>query len=77
LGGAFVSNAQSALAELAQRYYESANPAYRQYHEQTTINTCAAFAKLHAQTSAEQRKHMVRVLKGYENDVRALAAQKD
>jgi hypothetical protein len=36
-----------------------------------------AFAKLHAQTSAEQRKHMVRILKGYENDVRALAAQKD
>jgi hypothetical protein len=77
LRGADVSNANSALAELAQRYYESANPAYRQYHEQMTINTCAAFAKLHAQTSAEQRKHMVRVLKGYENDVRALAAQKD
>ena len=77
LRGADISIANGALAELAQRYYESANPAYRQHHEQMTTNTCAAFAKLHAQTSAEQRKHMVRVLKGYENDVRAIAAQKD
>jgi len=77
LRGANAPSAQSALADLAQRYYQSANPAYRQYHDQMTVNTCAAFAKLHAQTSAEQRKHMVRVLKGYENDVRALAAQKD
>jgi hypothetical protein len=77
LRGADASNAQSALADLAQRYYQSANPAYRQYHTQMTANTCVAFAKLHSQTSAEQRKHMVRVLKGYESDVRALAAQKD
>ena len=77
LRGANAPSAQSALADLAQRYYQSANPAYRQYHDQMAVNTCAAFAKLHAQTSAEQRKHMVRVLKGYENDVRALAAQKD
>jgi hypothetical protein len=77
LRGADVSTAQSALADLAQRYVQSSNPAYRQYHEQMTANTCQAFARLHAQTSAEQRKHMVRLLKGYENDVRALAAQKD
>jgi hypothetical protein len=77
LRGTDISSANGALAELAQRYYESANPAYRQHHEQMTTNTCAAFAKLHAETSADQRKHMVRVLKGYESDVRALAAQKD
>jgi hypothetical protein len=77
LRGADAPSAQSALSDLAQRYYQSANPAYRQYHAQMTANTCQAFARLHAQTSAEQRKHMVRLLKGYENDVRALAAQKD
>ena len=77
LRGADAATTQSVLADLAQRYYQSANPAYRQYHAQMTANTCVAFAKLHAQTSAEQRKHMVRILKGYENDVRALAAQKD
>ena len=77
LRGADTPTAQSALADLAQRYVQSSNPAYRQYHEQMTANTCQAFARLHAQTSAEQRKHMVRLLKGYENDVRALAAQKD
>lgn len=77
LRGADAPSAPSALADLAQRYYQSANPAYRQYHDQMTVNTCVAFAKLHAQTSAEQRKHMVRILKGYENDVRALVAQKD
>ncbi len=77
LRGADVNTAQSALADLAHRYYQSANPAYRQYHAQMTSNTCQAFARVHAQTGADQRKHMVRVLKGYENDVRALAAQKD
>jgi dihydrodipicolinate synthase/N-acetylneuraminate lyase len=77
LRGADALSAQSALSDLAQRYYQSASPAYRQYHAQMTANTCVAFAKLHVQTSAEQRKHMVRILKGYENDVRALAAQKD
>jgi hypothetical protein len=77
LRGADAPSAQYALSDLAQRYYQSANPAYRQYHAQMTASTCVAFAKLHAQTTAEQRKHMARVLKGYENDVRALAAQKD
>ena len=77
LRGADAPSAQSALADLAQRYYQSANPAYRQHHAQMTANTCVAFATLHAQTNAEQRKHMVRVLKGYENDMRSLAVQKD
>jgi len=77
LRGADAATTQSALADLAQRYYQSANPGYRQYHAQMTANTCGAFAKLHAQTNAEQRKNMVRILKGYENDVRSLAAQKD
>lgn len=76
LRGAEAATAQSALAELAQRYYRSNNAAYRQYHETMTAQTCFAFAKLHAQTSADQRKNMVRILKGYENDVRTLAAQK-
>ena len=77
LRGADASTARSALADLAQRFYQSSNPVYRQYHEQMTAQTCQAFARLHAQTGAEQRNHMVRILKGYESDVRTLAAQKD
>jgi hypothetical protein len=37
---------------------------------------CAQFAALHNSTSAEQRANAVRVLKGYEDDLRALAAQR-
>lgn len=37
---------------------------------------CTQFAALHNSTSAEQRANAVRVLKGYENDLRALAAQR-
>jgi len=37
---------------------------------------CAQFAALHNTTSAEQRANAVRVLKGYEDDMRALAAQR-
>ena len=77
LRGSDLTAASGALGEVAQLFYQSANPAYRQYHAQMTEQTCQAFAQLHAQTSAEQRKHMVRTLKGYENEVRILAAQKD
>lgn len=77
LRGSDAATARSALGEVAQQFYQSANPAYRQYHEQMTEQTCQAFAKLHAQTNAEQRKHLVRTLKGYENEVRSLAAQKE
>ena len=37
---------------------------------------CAQFAALHNTTTAEQRANAVRVLKGYEDDMRALAAQR-
>lgn len=37
---------------------------------------CAQFALLHNTTTAEQRANAVRVLKGYEDDMRALAAQR-
>lgn len=75
--GSDVATARSALTDVAQYFSHSANPVYRQYHEQMTEQTCQAFAKLHAQTNADQRKKMVRTLKGYETEMRALAAQKD
>jgi hypothetical protein len=37
---------------------------------------CAQFAALHNTTTTEQRANAVRVLKGYEDDMRALAAQR-
>ena len=73
LNGADTATAQAALAELWALYYASADLQYRQHHAQVQVKTCQAFAQLHAQTSAEQRKHMAKRLKDYESELRALA----
>ena len=73
LNGADTATAQAVLAELWALYYASADPQYRQHHAQVQVKTCQAFAQLHAQTSAEQRKHMAKRLKDYESELRALA----
>jgi hypothetical protein len=54
----------------------SSDAGYRQYSERMRDSSCAIMAKLHNATTAAQRAQAVRVLKGYEADFRALAAQK-
>ena len=71
-------NAASALAALqayVQRSNASPDPAYRAYALRLTQDSCNAFANTHNSTTPEQRAKAVQVLKGYEADMRSLAAQ--
>ena len=80
---AFVANgsrnpppdAVNALRSWSQRLQNSPTPGYPAYSAALVKDGCTQFATLHNSTSPEQRKHAVGVLKGYEEDVRALAAQ--
>lgn len=63
------------LRTWSQRLFQSSTPAYAGYTERMVRHGCAQFADLHNSTSAGQRAHAVQVLKGYEDDLRALAAQ--
>ena len=51
----------------------SPTPGYAAYAQQLTRDGCAQLAALHRTTTPEQRAHAVRTLKGYEQDLRALA----
>jgi Family of unknown function (DUF6279) len=64
-----------ALQAYVQRSNASPDPAYRAYALRVTQDSCNAFATTHNSTTPEQRAKAVQVLKGYEADMRALAAQ--
>ena len=49
-------------------------PGFHAYSESLVREGCEQFAALHNSTSPEQRAHAVDVLKGYEQDLRALMA---
>ena len=63
------------LRALIERSMESPDTAYRAYFEKITLQGCRAIAELHDTTSPAQRQKALRVLKGYEQDFRALASQ--
>jgi hypothetical protein len=67
--------AVNALRSWSQRLQNSPTPGYPAYSAALVKDGCAQFATLHNSTSPEQRAHAVGVLKGYEGDMRALAAQ--
>jgi Family of unknown function (DUF6279) len=67
---------QQALRGYIQRAFEAPDAAYRAYIERITSQACAGFASVHASTTPAQRANAARVLKGYEADLRTLAAQK-
>ena len=52
----------------------SPREAYRQYSERLVDYNCAFASALHNQTTATQRRAAVKKLKGYESDLRELAA---
>lgn len=64
------------LRAYSQRIWQSPTPGYRAYSAALVLSGCAQFAALHNSTSVEQRQHAVGVLKGYEDDLRALAGEK-
>jgi hypothetical protein len=68
--------AQQSLREYIARTWTSPNPAYRTYVEKLTQQSCQGFASIHNSTTPIQRAKAVQVIKGYEQDVRILAAAK-
>lgn len=68
------NTAQTALAEMAQGYFHSSDPAYRASKEASVVQTCEAMAELHRSTTAQQRNNMVTALQGYARDVQSLIA---
>lgn len=72
-------NAGRAQAETALRAYlgtirKSPREAYRRHSDQLTAYNCAYTAELHNSTTPAQRQAAVKKLKGWETDLRALAA---
>jgi hypothetical protein len=68
--------ALQALRALNDRSWNSPDPAFRAYAQKLTEQSCANFALIHASTTAAQRAKAVQTLKGYEQDLRTLAASK-
>ncbi len=58
------------------RISQSPTPGFDAYTNDIVRQGCAQFAQLHNTTTPEQRTHAVRVLKGYEDDLRVLSAQR-
>ena len=67
--------AAEAVKGLMERSALSPDPAYRDYAEALTTQTCKSFSELHNTTSAAQRAKAVTVLDGYEKDLATLAGQ--
>ena len=75
-GPAKQESAQALLRALVDRSFNSPNERTRAYSEELWSENCAGFAKLHNSTTPAQREHMVRALRGYEQDFKTLMAQK-
>lgn len=70
------SKAEQLVREHIARIRRSPAPGYDAYTENMVRQGCAQFAALHNSTTAEQRANAVRKLKGYEDDLRVLSAQR-
>lgn len=67
------AEARAQLRAYLERAQASPDPAYRQYQESMVDETCRLVARLHNSTSAAQRDHAVRRLRGWQRDLRDLA----
>jgi hypothetical protein len=68
--------AQTLLRDYMTRVTSSPDPLYRAYADSMLKEACASFAAVHDSTTHAQRAKAVQTLRGYEADLRALAAQK-
>jgi Family of unknown function (DUF6279) len=68
--------ALAALRDYMNRTTSSPDPLYRAYADSMLKEACVSFAAVHASTTPEQRAKAVQTLKGYEVDLRTLAAQR-
>jgi uncharacterized coiled-coil protein SlyX len=64
------------LQALADRVQQAPPGAYRAYQQRLTEYNCAFIAQLHNSTSTAQRQKAREKLKGWEDDIRALVAQR-
>lgn len=71
------AHVQAELLALLQRQLESPDATYRARFERMLQDGCRTMATLHNSTSAAQRRHLQDKLKGYEVDLRTLAAEKN
>jgi hypothetical protein len=65
---------QAALRSLVEHTLRSPDPGYRAYQEKLADYNCAFAAQIHNATTAAQRQKARQRLKGWEEDLRALAA---
>lgn len=70
------AKAEQLVSEHIARIRQSPAPGYDVYNQELVRQGCAQFAALHNSTTAEQRANAVRALKGYEDDLRTLSAQR-
>lgn len=68
------ARAEALLRGLVSRAGQSPRPGYRAYQQTLTEYNCAFSARIHNATTPAQRQAAVRRLKGWEDDLRALAA---
>lgn len=70
------SQANAMLRTWLDRIFRAPDPAYREYIDQLTTESCATMAALHNSSNATQRAYLVQTLRDYEEDARVLASQK-
>ncbi len=60
---------------LLERTFKAPDPAYRQYLDRLTQESCTATAAVHNSSTNAQRAHLLQALQDYEADARELAGQ--
>ena len=70
------AKAEQLVREHIARIRQSPAPGYDAYNQELVRAGCAQFATLHNSTTPDQRAKAVTTLKGYENDLRTLSAQR-
>jgi hypothetical protein len=74
-GGAAVQQAQAAARTIAAQWARSPRPDYRAYQQRLLQDNCALAATMHNAMTPAQRLHARTKLKGWEDDLRALATR--
>jgi hypothetical protein len=71
-GADTLEKTRTVIRGLFNRSLNSPSTAYSEQLEKMTLDTCKGFADLHNSTTPAQRARAVEILKGYENDMKAL-----
>lgn len=70
-----LEDARTQVRGLLRRLQESPDASWRTYEQALMSENCATFSTLHNSTNAAQRESAVRRLRGWQRDLRELAAQ--